>query len=288
MSASPDRSVAHRDDPELLLGVLRPFTESVIVGFEPSEEHLDLHVAPIPPDPRAGAAGLFGIEAPPEWSAVGAAFPGRARDLHTGDVLHDAATAAVVVTRGGDMASNLRTDGVHPMMPLELGDDGYGNATGLVVDALHRILGLPCPGVPPAPLELALSMWSHELLGILVEAGTVSWAQAVAAHPGDPGGGSIGPSDEMLVEALIRLAEGFSWEHMHARAVAGRDPAGDLSTHEAAWMDTTLFSRWVLSSIASPHAIEGLLWSRGSGETAERFTRVMHAVHRLILDPSPG
>ena len=84
--------------------------DQLVLGIEAHPEHLDVHVAPLPEDDRAGAAGLFGMVAEPTWVAVGATFSGRARHLDTLDHV-GGAEALVIVDRDGAVASALHVDG---------------------------------------------------------------------------------------------------------------------------------------------------------------------------------
>ncbi len=272
MANRPD-AVADRDDPWTLLELLEDFPEPVVVGFRPTRRKVELHVAPLPPDARTGAAGLFGVQADPGWTAVGVAFAGRARHVHTNRLLDDRTSAAVVVTRDGRCASWMRT-----------GDDATGGtrleggAEGVVVDALHRVMGLPSPGEPPSPAVLAATVWAHEILEQLLIDGWVGWEDALALHPGDPGAGPVGPSDEMLLEATRRCAADFDWTAMHARAASGAVPVHELTTREAAWMDVTMFARWVTGSMPDPAAVVHSLREHRCGEVAARLERLLDAL----------
>jgi hypothetical protein len=260
-------------DAEHLLGLLESFPDPVVVGFRPSGRHVDLHVAPLVADDRAGAAGLFGIRAATAWSAVGVTFCGRARHLDSGRVVASGASAAVVVTRDGGCSSRMLLD--------PFGSRVDGGAEGLVVDALHRILGLPSPGEPPSPTLLAVTIWAHQVLEFLLCCQHVDWEDALALHPGDPGAGPVGPSDEMLLEATLRAADGFSWAAMHQRAATGHATVHELSASEAAWMDTTMFGRWVTGALPDPSVVVGMLRAHGCGDVAERLQRVVEDVRRI-------
>ncbi len=266
-------AVADRDDPCTLLGLLEDFPEPVVVGFRPTRRRVELHVAPLPPDARTGAAGLFGLTADPGWSAVGVAFAGRARQLRSGTLLDDRSSAAVVVTRSGRCASWVRS-GDDPTG----GERVEGGAGGIVVDALHRILGLPSPGEPPSPALLAATVWAHEILELLLIDGSVGWDDALTLHPGEPGAGPVGPSDEMLLEATRRFAADFDWAAMHARAASGAVPVHELTTREAAWMDATMFARWVIGSLPDPFAVVDALRGHQCHEVAGRLEALLAAL----------
>lgn len=271
MSPTPPPTVDH-DDPAPLLELLMHFDEPMIVGYEPDGDHVRLHSMPLESDGRAAAAGLFGLHAEPSWSAAGVAIVGRARHLLTKEIVGQGANAAVVVTRAGAVASRFRVDGCEPAVPES------GAPEGLVVDALHRLLGLPSPGEPVPTAHLALTVWADRVLQELLDVGHVEWEDALRLHPGDPGPGPIGPSVEMLVEATVRSTEGFDWHDVHRRTAQGRRAGYDVTPHEAAWMDATMFSRWVTASLPDlPHALH-VMEQHGCHSVADRLERVAAAL----------
>lgn len=256
---------------EQLLPILESLPAPVIVGFEPTEHHVDVHVAELPPDERTGAAGLFCLVAEPSWTAIGVGFGGRARHMETREVVSTDVRAAVVVTRQGDVASRMLVDGT---------DQSDSGAGGVIVDSLHRALGLPSPGRCPTAAELAVDVWAHQVLELVLLEGHITWEQAVLLHPGHPGGGGpIGPSEEMLVEATHRAAVGFDWADLHERTASGRRQVPDLTPEEAAWMDTTMFARWVTGSLPDAQFVVRTLRSHGCEQVAERLLAVIDAVH---------
>ena len=276
MSPTPPRIVDH-DDPTPLLELLSHFPDSVVVGYEPDGDHVQLHVAPLLSDDRAAAAGLFGLHAEPSWSAAGVAVVGRARHLHTRQVVGDGANAAVVVTRSGAVASRFHVDGLDDALPAAPDGGGEG-AEGLVVDALHRMLGLPVRGTQVPPAHLALTVWADRVLDVLLSEGSLDWADALRLHPGDPGPGPIGPSIEMLVEATVRFTDGFDWADLHRRTAQGRRAGYDLTPQEAAWMDVTMFSRWVAGSLPDlGHALH-VIDLHGCHTVADRLRKVALAI----------
>ena len=149
---------------------------------------------------------------------------------------------------------------------------------GLVVDALHRALGLDSPGESVPAEQLVLAIWAHLVLGRLLQHGTIGWAQVLALHPGDPGPGPVGPSIEMLVEATTRASIGFDWANLRRRAALGSWPAADLDPDEAAWMDDTLFSRWMTSALPGTDQTSAVLDQHGCHDVADRMRRVAAAV----------
>lgn len=273
-------NVIDRNDPQVLLDLLESLPGPVVVGFQPTRRHVDLHIAPLPVDHRCGSAGLFGMRARHGWSAVGVSFTGRIRHLERDEVVAEGAGASVVVTRQGCHASRLRTE-----VPDEAGlDIGDLDGEGLLLDALHRVLGLPSPGEPPTPSMLALHTWAHEILRLLLVEGSVSWDLALRMHPGVPGPSASSISDEVIVEATLRAADGFRWESVHARAAGGAFAIDDLTAQEAAWMDTTLFARWVTATMPDPRVVADVLVDHDCAEVAERLL----AVHDGVLHaPDP-
>jgi hypothetical protein len=192
-------------DAHELLGLLDGVDRSVVVGFAASRSGIDLYVHDIPPDARAGTAGLFGLVAPSSWCAAGVVLSGCGRSTVTGEVVGDDAVARVVLTRRGQLASTLA---LHPLADGAVdsavgsaidggatgGDTIDGAATrhhpepagpvqGLAVDSLHRVLGLPSPGRAPALCAVITSVWFDDVLAAVADTGHVDWATAAALHP---------------------------------------------------------------------------------------------------------
>lgn len=274
---------------ELLGGLLGPDEqlEPHVIGIEPVSDQLRLHVAPLPPDDRCAAAGLFGMRARPAWCAVALTLLGRARHMDTAEVVGQAA-AVVVVDRQGLVASTLQVDRGPFDGDLLDGDlaDGApdpGPPEGLTVDALHRMLGLPAPGhVPPTPLFI-LALWSQLLIDHTLEVGTTTWTDAVRLHPGEPTRGQVAASVETVVEATLQTDGLINWRRLHRRGCAGAGPS-DLSRAEARWMDPTMYARWVLGSLPDPHLAAQVLSAHGCVHTAAGLHAVRHAVLTELND----
>lgn len=265
--------------------------EAHVIGIEPVAEQLRLHMAPLPPDERCAAAGLFGMRARPTWCAVALTLVGRARHMDTAEVVGQA-TAMVVVDRQGLVASTLQVDrGPLDAAPLEDSaledsalEDGAldpapnpGPPEGLTVDALHRMLGLPAPGhAPPTPLFI-LALWSQLLIDHTFECGATTWTDAVRLHPGEPGRGRVAASVETVVEATLQTDGLINWQRMHRRGCAGAGPR-DLSRSEAKWMDPTMYARWALGSLPDPHLAVQILSAHGCDHAAAGLDTVRHAV----------
>lgn len=280
-----------RDTPpvEQLLGLLAPLPDQLFVGFEQHRDQIDAFLRPYPHDVRSGAAGMFAFVAPSEWCALGVNVACTARDAVSGSVLATDCVLRLVVTCGGEVASQTLVDGV-PIAtddlpaPSEVFDtshlllDPSGQSQGPIVDAMHRVLGLACPGEPPELTTLATVVWLHEILEVALVSGHVTWAGAVALHPGDPGPSHIGPSTETLVEALIRSAADSDWERMRRQIADSRYGAHELSAHEARWMDRTMFGRWTLSALPDTDSMLATLRDVGCADVADRFAAVAAAV----------
>lgn len=251
--------------------------EPHVIGIEPVSDQLRLHVAPLPPDERCAAAGLFGMRARPTWCAVALTLLGRARHMDTAAVVGEAA-ALVVVDRHGLVASTLRVDGG----PVD-GAPDPGPPEGLTVDALHRMLGLPAPGpVPPTPLFI-LALWSQLLIDHTLDFGATTWPDAVRLHPGEPVRGRVAASVETVVEATLQTDGLINWRRMHRRGCAGAGPP-DLSRAEARWMDPTMYARWVLGSLPDPQLAAQVLSAHGCDHTAAGLDAVRHAVLTGMTD----
>jgi hypothetical protein len=266
----------------------------LVIGIEPGDGHVELHVAPLPHDERAGSAGLFGMRAGRRWCAVAVAVSGRARDARSLHVRGDA-RALVVVDRDGGIASHVVVDHDRsdaswfeadddPTVGAEIGRPG--SPAGLTVDALHRMLGLPSPGEPPATPRVALAMWSQLLILHVLEHGVASWAQAVALHPGHPAHQGAEASIETVAEATLRTEGELDWHRMHRRACRHGGP-GDLTANEVAWMDPTLFARWMLGSLPDAELAAQVLVAHGQERTARSLLEVAARVDEALGPLNP-
>ena len=108
---------------------------------------------------------------------------------------------------------------------------------------------------------------------------------AALAHL-DPGGDGplrgLPPSPETVVTAMQRLADEAAWDDLRRAAAIGRMAAPDLDPDEAAWMDATMFARWMVDSFPSPARALGLLRRSGAHDAADRIEQVLER-----LDPPP-
>ena len=231
-------------EPTELLGILDAFDESTIIGFEPSRRHLEVHSRPLPFDPRAVGAGLFGRRAVSSWCSVGAVFTGRLRRLDDPGTPRGTATARVVLDRRGRLALSLDGD-TH----LDASDP----PSGVLIDALHRVLGMASPGRAPHPARLVLAMWCTDVVAAVLARPPLRWPEVVALHPGDLGRGAATASAETIAEATLRWSSGFDWARVHRRAVRGDGALpSDLRRSEVNWMDPTMYGRWVIDSMVDP------------------------------------
>ncbi len=261
---------------DALEDLIDPELPTQVIGIEAHDEHVDLHVAPLPRDERTGAAGLFGMRGSPAWCAAAISFAGRARHLEHGHVIGPAA-GLLVVDRNGGVASRLLVDGddAHPVDPFDA-----GRPEGLTVDALHRVLGLPSPGAPPATPLVTLAVWSQVVILHTLDREQLSWPDAVALHPGDPhthGSRGVGASVETVVEATLRTEGDLDWERLHRRACTGHAPP-DLTPREVRWMDPTLFARWTLGGLPDVELAAQVLAAHGQHHTARSMLAVGEAV----------
>lgn len=271
------------------------FAEPTVIGVEPAvDEHgrdaVDLHLALLRPDRRGVAAGLFGLRAKSEWHTVALAVTGSARDPETDAVLGDAC-GVVAVDRDAGVASWLDVDraGVDCPDPVRSGGETSNIPSGAVVDALHRVLGLRCPGDPPSASHLALALWYLELVTRCEQGCASSWREAVLLHPGSPcvdGRPALDMSVETVVEATLRTEGTVSWPRMHRRALDG-DGLASLTHDDVAWMDPTFYGRWILGSLPDLDVAVTALALEGQHLTAERVAAVAAQVHDHLGAPSP-
>lgn len=279
---------------ESVLAVMAGLPPGTMVAIQPDgPRHLLFGVREVPPDPRCGGAGLFCLDAPERSILVGLAFEGTSGPsrpptdvpLDPPERSDDGETARVdvLVTADGQIHSRIHD---HEQPPPE----ERRPARGILIDALHRSLGLPAPGEPPPLTELVARMWLHELLRRWDGHQVPTWADAAHAHE-DPGGApwssedrraarGLPPSPEAIAASMQRLADEADWDDLRRAAAIGRMAAPDLDPEEADWMDATMFARWMVDSFPPPLRAVGLLRRAGATETADRVHEVLER-----LDP---
>jgi hypothetical protein len=233
-------------------------------------------VRALPPDPRCGAAALFGIRAPAGSCSVGASFVGRATldgraagDVRVDVVVHRDGAVESTVGPAGPCGSGGAGGAVAPPGPVERGADGR------IVDALHRVLGLASPGRPPALDRLVVGLWMDRIVGGLADGARPTWARVAAVHPSliddaDPAPPRVPPSPEVLAGLTGAVTAGASWGALRRSAVAGRLRVPELDPAEASWMDATLFARWTVESFPPPPVVLAALRDRGAVDAADR------------------
>ncbi len=269
------------------------FPEPMVIGVEPAvgddgDAAVDLHLAPLDPDHRGVAAGLFGLRALPGWQTVALTVSGSARHMDTAESLGDACGIIAVDLHGG-VASRLHVDGTeqHRQCSETAGTDELPGGT--IVDALHRVLGLPSPGDPPSAAHLALALWYLDLVARCEQGCASSWNEAVALHPGSPCTVEhpvVDVSVEAVVEATLRTEGALSWSRMHRRALSGHG-SPSLTHDEVAWMDPTFYGRWVMGSLPDVEMAVTALTIEGQQLTAERVAAVAADVHDHLGPPWP-
>ncbi len=260
---------------EAALGLLARLEPASLITLRPERSgDLVVAVADLPPDPRCAGAGLFCLDAPAPCSLVGLSFTGDpAPPDGDGPVRVDA-----VVTTSGQVHSQIHRPGREPS-PVT------GAAGGVVVDALHRVLGLPAPGEAPPLIAMVIGLWLHQVLPLTAGGRRPSWAEVAAAHfgpahgpdagPGIGGPGCPPPSEEVVAESMQELADEADWEDLRRAAAIGRMAAPELAPEEAGWMDTTMFARWMVDSFPSPDAVLTRLTDAGAHDVADRVRDVL-------------
>jgi hypothetical protein len=240
-----------------------------LLGFSFVEGGVDVAATLVPEDPRCVAAGLFGFTAPDHWAGAAVLCGGAARpvdDPGPDDDTSREAVAVVVVDRDGQIASSVCIDDGDPYDP--------GPPSGLLVDALHRVLGLPSPGPVPPPAAMVLSVWVDRLVTLATGGHVPTWPDAVLVHPGVPGHGNVAASAETVAHASTEVLEGQGWSEVRARCTSGGYEGADLSRHEARWMDDTMFARWMLSAVPDLRPACHLLRALGAADVADGVEEV--------------
>lgn len=261
-----------------------------LVSVEPDPER----------DPRAFAFGfrtldegqhpldlLLGFVAPPAWTAFGVvcfgwAAPGTDVDMARHSMagsrpsLHPdrlrVRVTTIVDRRGRERATAALEDGTVVDEP----------GAGAVTDALRRALRVPTAPPPVGTEELFAAVWLAELAA----AGRpLGWPEAALLHPAMRllAAGYPRPQPEELISCARSLHRAMTWEKLRTRAATGRFDAGpEIDKALAAWMDTGMFSRWVLGGMAPlPH----LLGQCATALTPGVLRRVRRALRAWNLDP---
>ncbi len=268
----------HPDLDELLdlVAAVGPWTLLAVLTPEGhgSSAPAELAVRGLDPDPRSGAATMFGVRAPAGTTAVAVGLVGAARPLgppdgtgssddQPGGLPVDGTTLHLdlVLDRSGTHRCRIRSltpDGRDRVVREEPG-------SGLVVDALHCVLGLPAPGDPPPCPGIGIGLWSHRLLEAVTGGALPTWDAAAALHPAWAGRAGAPPSPETLAEAGRRFDRNARWDDLRERAAAGDLVAPELSAEDAAWLDATTFGRWCTQSVPPPWLTERELRANGCG-----------------------
>lgn len=261
-----------------------PRGELLHFGFARGAHPLPVQFRPLVPDDRCATGSLFGFDAPTEWDVTGVVLTGIGRCIDDRSTVRGTVTSAVVVDRAGQVAEHVeseqplrRRDAATPprLHPLERSRSG---PHGLAVDTLLRTFGLPAAGEAPPAEHLGITMWTMAVAAALCE-GPVTWRRIVEVHPASPmhPGAHFVPVATMLARTLGEYSAALSWERIHTRASTGESLPLDLGAREAAWMDSTMYARWVLTSMPSPCAVLDAV-SQSDELTGRRFREVLDLV----------
>lgn len=258
-----------------VLEVLSRLEPATVITLAPDgHDQFLLAVRDLPPDPRCAGAGLFGLEPPAPCTLAAVSFVGSS-GAEPGEVRVDA-----LVTDTGHIRSQVHLpDGVQPVQ---------GRAGGVVVDALHRLLGLPCPGPTPPLTAMAEGLWFIEILRRDAAGAGLSWAdvaraqterRSTAGTDTDAGTGTgTPPSPEVVAASIAELADGADWDHLRRAAAIGRMSAPELDPDEAAWMDATMFARWMVESFPSRQQVLDRLERHGPTAASRGVREVLDRI----------
>lgn len=274
------------DELDLLLDLLASLDPEAVVTLRPvDDDHVDVSVHELGLDGRCAAAGLIGLRAPAGTSAAGVTVVATSPEPDGSEW-----TARVSVALDEDGRLGHRVD----PRPEPLGAD-LGPPSGLLVDALHRVLGHPSPGEPPMLWELALGWWLRDVMELLADPDFTA-GDLVRTHPGldepDGANGARLPTAGRIASATEEVVGDTSWTRLHDLASRGPGGLPDLAAEEAAWMDPTMFARWVVGGLPSAgrtaQAVERTASRRRPGEARElgRLARRIRAADALLRSRS--
>ncbi len=229
------------------------------------------------PDP---IGRLLGLDAVPEWWAVGVAANSTARSMDGGPDRWPV-TFVHLVARDGTTV-NLLDDG-RGTRHVEGPDDAVH--TGRVPDLCRRMLGLPT--APPAHglVPMLVDLWLRELLGAAAERPGLAWAEAAALHPAARSVGlpAVAPSPAELVRAAEDLtvdADWGTWRRICIRR--GADPSCGLDAASLRWLDDGSFARLVLGEALPWRTVLDHLDAVLPSDTADKVFATVR------LSPSPA
>lgn len=270
-TSAPEQRVDPTELPGLVLQML-PRSEPIHFGVDVAQDPLALHVAPLVVDRRGAAGALFGFRAPAEWDYTGAVLIGRTRlldDTGASTAGGEEVSVAVIVGRDGSVEDTFDIKALsvqsarppsdrqacHPLVRSRTGPHG------LIVDALLRSLGLPAAGATPPTSHLALAIWTEAIAAEVHRGGSLSWRQIVELLPMSPmrPAARFIPTASALAASIVEHSATVSWVRIHSRAATGESLPHDLAATEAAWMDPTMYARWLLSATPNPLAVTELV-----------------------------
>ena len=197
---------------------------------------------------------LMGVTAPQEWWAIGTITTGWIGPMD--DVRPSAhpdgqrVAQAIAVTRDADVVCHVR------MADGETMDDPP--STGLVLEALHRTLGLPTSPTEGFAADIFLVLWLHfveaEARDARANLQKMTWVRAARCFPF---ASTVKNSDvrepAAFADLFLRTVDGIGWEKL--RQWGARGSLGKLIQPELArWMDDGMFSRWMAGSLPPVYA----------------------------------
>jgi hypothetical protein len=246
------------------------------------------------------ADALVGLDAPPDWLAVGVVGHGRLRALDDVGVATVGATPrgvlghgrhVLLVARGGAWATRLtRDDGSLPH--AEEGRGPVGGPVGLLADACRRALRLPTPPPPADTSPLWAALWLDAVVAAAAGSDALTWAEVAAHHPAarllrDTAGGADG--DRVAAELLAlgrRLAQERDWRRLRSACAAGNWPVPGLDPVDAGWFDLGAFARRVLGELPGLGFLRRAAGELLGGGVVQDVDRAL--VGWGVLDPETG
>lgn len=209
------------------------------------------------------ADALVGLDAPPDWLALGVVGHGRLRALDDAGAPQGAtaipmlgqARHVLLVARGGAWATRLtRDDGSLPH--AEQGRGPVGGPVGLLADACRRALGLPTTPPPADTGPLWAALWLDAVVAAAADSVALSWSEVAAHHPAArllvDADGTTTYGDLFAAELPAlgrRLARERGWRRLRDACAAGDWPVPGLDPDDARWFDLGAFARRVLGEL---------------------------------------
>ena len=234
------------DDPVALI---------LFIQYDERQEAVDVGFWDVPDLPLHPIDPIVGFVAPAAWDAMGLISTGRLRRLDAPGEEPEATVSVVLLGRDGSASSVIGPPGG----TVRLLDEP---PVGLVPDVLARALQRPTPPPDCTTATLVDLTWLDRIAAGLLQQHSRgrSWRWLADRHP--LRGGGPPPSPEELAARVAAYGEERTWAGLRLIALTEDLPAvrwgppGGTTAPACTWFDDGSLSRWLLTEMYSPKAID--------------------------------